>query len=289
MHSATAPSRPSISARRAPSWSSSGSRSVSITSRRCGRRLHACRRQAAISRRRTKRSSSTRTRSRPSSALGPTARFRSAGRPCALLQAQGIPADCLDRPRRAASRHRGARSRVEAAAQRIKEARAAFYPNVNLRPSSACSPSARQSLSGGSAFGSVGPAISLPIFHGGALQGQYRGRRGQYDEAVALYDCHVIKALRETADAVTSQKMLVSAAGGLAQCAGRFRGGASARAAALRTGPRDLPRRAFRGGGRRSRALQVAQLEVACLHPRRAAGPRPRRRVHGCLTQPHRR
>ena len=54
------------------------------------------------------------------------------------------------------------------------------------------------------------PAVSLPLFHGGALQGQYRGRRGQYDEAVALYDAQVIEALRETADAVTSQKMLVS-------------------------------------------------------------------------------
>jgi outer membrane protein TolC len=49
----------------------------------------------------------------------------------------------------------------------------------------------------------------LPLFHGGALQGQYRGRRGQYDEAVALYDGQVIQALRETADTVTSQKSLV--------------------------------------------------------------------------------
>jgi outer membrane protein TolC len=56
----------------------------------------------------------------------------------------------------------------------------------------------------------VSPAVSLPLFHGGALQGQYRGRRGQYDEAVALYDRQVIEALRETADAVTSQKKLVS-------------------------------------------------------------------------------
>jgi len=65
-------------------------------------------------------------------------------------------------------------------------------------------------LSSGSSFGSVSPAVSLPLFHGGALQGQYRGRRGQYDEAGALYDRQVIAALHETADAVTSQKMLVS-------------------------------------------------------------------------------
>jgi outer membrane protein TolC len=40
------------------------------------------------------------------------------------------------------------------------------------------------------------------------LQGQYRGRRGEYDEAVALYNGQVIQALRETADAVTSEQML---------------------------------------------------------------------------------
>ena len=51
--------------------------------------------------------------------------------------------------------------------------------------------------------------MTLPLFHGGALQGQYRGRRGQYDEAVATYDGQVIQALRQTADAVTSEQMLV--------------------------------------------------------------------------------
>jgi outer membrane protein TolC len=54
----------------------------------------------------------------------------------------------------------------------------------------------------------VSPAVTLPLFHGGALQGQYRGRRGQYDEAVALYDGQVIQALRETADTLTSEKQL---------------------------------------------------------------------------------
>jgi NodT family efflux transporter outer membrane factor (OMF) lipoprotein len=129
----------------------------------------------------------------------------------ACLQAQGIPAGAsIDligrRPDIAASR-----ARVEAAAQRIKEARAAFYPNINLSALIGLSSFGLGNLfSGGSTFGSVSPAVSLPLFHGGALQGQYRGRRGQYDEAVALYDASVIKALRETADAVTSQKSLAS-------------------------------------------------------------------------------
>jgi len=138
-------------------------------------------------------------------------RALSIGRPeISALRSQGVPVDASinlvgRRPDIAASR-----SRVEAAAQRIKEARAGFYPNVNLGALIGLQAFGLNNLfSGGSSFGSVSPAVSLPLFHGGALQGQYRGRRGQYDEAVALYDGQVIQALRETADAVTSQKMLV--------------------------------------------------------------------------------
>jgi NodT family efflux transporter outer membrane factor (OMF) lipoprotein len=126
------------------------------------------------------------------------------------LRSQGVPEDASAnlvgrRPDIAASR-----MRVEAAAERIKEARAGFYPNVNLGAMIGLQAFGLNNLfSSGSGVGSVSPAVSLPLFHGGALQGQYRGRRGQYDEAVALYDGRVIQALRETADAVTSQKMLV--------------------------------------------------------------------------------
>ena len=128
-----------------------------------------------------------------------------------MLQAQGLPANAsIDmigrRPDIAA-----ARARVEAGDQRIKEAKAAFYPNINLSALIGLQSFGLGSLfQGSSTFGSVGPAVSLPLFRGGALQGQYRGRRGQYDEAVALYDAAVIKALRDTADTVTSQKKLAS-------------------------------------------------------------------------------
>lgn len=132
-------------------------------------------------------------------------------RPAAdTLKAQGLPASAsIDligrRPDIAA-----ARMRLEAAANRIKEARAAFYPNISISAVAGFASLGLGSLLGaGSSFASVTPAVSLPIFHGGALQGQYRGRRGEYDEAVALYDGQVIQALRETADAVTSQKSLV--------------------------------------------------------------------------------
>jgi NodT family efflux transporter outer membrane factor (OMF) lipoprotein len=132
-------------------------------------------------------------------------------RPAAgALQAQRLPADASinligRRPDIAA-----ARTRVEASAERIKEARAAFYPNVNIGALIGFQSLGLGSLfNSGSQFASVSPAVTLPLFHGGALQGQYRGRRGQYDEAVASYDGQVIQALRETADTLTSQKALV--------------------------------------------------------------------------------
>ena len=60
----------------------------------------------------------------------------------------------------------------------------------------------------GAEYGSVGPAISLPLFQGGRLQGQYRQNRADYDVAVAQYDGAITQALREVADAATSQRAL---------------------------------------------------------------------------------
>ena len=137
-------------------------------------------------------------------------RALSIGRPnVSALRAHGIPADASisligRRPDVAA-----ARTRVEAAAQRIKEARAAFYPNINLAALVGLQSIGLGSLfESGSQFASFSPAVALPLFHGGALQGQYRGRRGQYDEAVALYDGQLLQALRETADTLTSERQL---------------------------------------------------------------------------------
>ena len=104
-----------------------------------------------------------------------------------------------------------ARARAEAAASRIKVARADFYPNISLSGLIGLQSLGLDNLSkGGSSIGNVGPAISLPIFRGGTLQGQYRQARGQYDEAVATYDRTVIGALRDVADAVTSRHQVAA-------------------------------------------------------------------------------
>jgi NodT family efflux transporter outer membrane factor (OMF) lipoprotein len=99
-----------------------------------------------------------------------------------------------------------ARERVEAAEARTRQARAGFYPAINLRALIGL-----QALGLGnlvdtrSKFGTAGPAISLPIFDGGALKAQYRGAAAAYDEAVANYNQTVITAYQQAADAVTQR------------------------------------------------------------------------------------
>ncbi|NNM75747.1 efflux transporter outer membrane subunit [Sphingomonas sp. ID1715] len=102
-----------------------------------------------------------------------------------------------------------ARLRSEAAASRIKVARAAFYPNINLSALVGLQAIGLGNLfESGSSFGSAGPALSLPLFDGGRREGGYRGARAQYDEAVARYNGTLVAALREVADATASLKAL---------------------------------------------------------------------------------
>jgi NodT family efflux transporter outer membrane factor (OMF) lipoprotein len=102
-----------------------------------------------------------------------------------------------------------ARLRTEAAARRIDQQKAGFYPSVNLMAFVGVQSIAIDKLTKpGSDIGGVGPAISLPIFNTERLQGQLRGARAEYDAAVAIYDATLTNALREVADAATSRKAL---------------------------------------------------------------------------------
>jgi NodT family efflux transporter outer membrane factor (OMF) lipoprotein len=101
------------------------------------------------------------------------------------------------------------RLRAEAAAQRIDVARGDFYPNINLTAVIGLQSLGLNALtSSGSDYGSIGPAISLPIFSGGRLDGAYRGARAEYDASVAAYDAAVTQALHDVADVALSQRAL---------------------------------------------------------------------------------
>ena len=102
-----------------------------------------------------------------------------------------------------------ARMRAEGASRRIDQAKAAYYPNVNLAAFIGVQSLGVDALTReGSSIGSAGPAISLPIFNAGRLRGQLHGAEADYAEAVANYDRTVAQALQDVADAATSQKAL---------------------------------------------------------------------------------
>lgn len=99
-----------------------------------------------------------------------------------------------------------ARERVEAAASRVKVARAGFFPSINLGALIGLQALGLGNLvDSGSLFGAAGPAISLPIFQGGAIRAQYSGAWAAYDEAVANYNQTVVTAYQQVADAVTQR------------------------------------------------------------------------------------
>jgi NodT family efflux transporter outer membrane factor (OMF) lipoprotein len=98
-----------------------------------------------------------------------------------------------------------ARLRAEAAGKRIDVAKAEFYPDVTLTGyigQQALGLS--QLFNPAAAIGSIGPAITLPIFQGGRLRGQYRGAKADYAAAVDAYDATLTQALQDVADAAAS-------------------------------------------------------------------------------------
>jgi NodT family efflux transporter outer membrane factor (OMF) lipoprotein len=97
------------------------------------------------------------------------------------------------------------RWRVEAMQGEIESARAQFYPNINLTAFAGFSTlSLDRLLEAGSRIVGIGPAIRLPVFEGGRLRAQLKGRVAGYDNAVATYNQTLTDALRDVADQVQS-------------------------------------------------------------------------------------
>lgn len=126
------------------------------------------------------------------------------------LKAFGLPADVTTdligrRPDISA-----ARARAQAAADRIGAARADYYPRIALTGTYGLQSLGLDTFlqTPDSVVGALGPSIRLPIFAGAQLNGQLRGARAEYDEAVALYDRALANALRDVADAAVGVQSL---------------------------------------------------------------------------------
>ncbi|PQV54813.1 efflux transporter outer membrane subunit [Paraburkholderia sp. BL21I4N1] len=98
-----------------------------------------------------------------------------------------------------------ARWQVEAATSNVREARAEFFPDINLSVAAGFdafgwgrffTSSSRQS--------NAGPAVHLPIFDAGALRAQLKGRYADFDLDVANYNQTLINALNDVATQIAS-------------------------------------------------------------------------------------
>lgn len=98
-----------------------------------------------------------------------------------------------------------ARLYAEAAAQDIKVAETAFYPDVNLIGFAGLhSVSLTDVLLQGSSLAyAVGPSIDFPIFEGGRLRANLSYQEAAYDAAVERYNGSLLHAVQEVADSLT--------------------------------------------------------------------------------------
>jgi len=102
-----------------------------------------------------------------------------------------------------------ARWRVEAAVQDVQAARTQFYPNINISAFAGVSAIGTGKLfESSSGQAGISPAIRLPLFDGGRLRAQLKGRQGDLDIAIASYNGVVLDAVKEASDAVSSSQSL---------------------------------------------------------------------------------
>ncbi|MDD5462737.1 MAG: efflux transporter outer membrane subunit [Methylococcales bacterium] len=102
--------------------------------------------------------------------------------------------------------------RAEAAAQRVKVAKASFLPTIDLtafagvnalRLTNGASSLANLLFSGSSFSYGIAPGLRLPLFEGGRLRGELSAQRAEYDGAVELYNDTLLQAVQEVADSLS--------------------------------------------------------------------------------------
>jgi NodT family efflux transporter outer membrane factor (OMF) lipoprotein len=116
-----------------------------------------------------------------------------------------VPADLLGRRADIAA----ARWRIEAATGDVTSARASFYPNINLTAFvGLASIGLNQLVKSGSEQYGFGPALTLPIFDGGRLRANLRGKSADLEAAIESYNSAVIDAVHDAADQISSLRSI---------------------------------------------------------------------------------
>jgi NodT family efflux transporter outer membrane factor (OMF) lipoprotein len=123
----------------------------------------------------------------------------------ALALPAAVPADLLGRRADITA----ARWRVEAATSDVKNAKAQFYPNINLTAFVGLSSIGLDRLvrSASEQYG-VGPALRLPIFDQGRLRANLGGKTADLDAAIESYNGAVLDAVHDVADQISSWRSI---------------------------------------------------------------------------------
>jgi NodT family efflux transporter outer membrane factor (OMF) lipoprotein len=123
----------------------------------------------------------------------------------ALSLPSGLPADLLGRRPDVVA----ARWRVEAAGHGIKAAKTKFLPNIGISSlAGLIAPSTMNLFSLQNRFYTISPALSLPIFEGGALRANLAGKDAARDIAVAQYNQTLVHAVNQVAGQVDDLQSL---------------------------------------------------------------------------------
>lgn len=116
-----------------------------------------------------------------------------------------VPANLLGRRPDIAA----ARWRVEAATQDTANARAQFYPNINLSAYAGWSSFGFSNLlKPGSEQWGFSPAFSLPLFEAGRLRANLRVKSADLDAAIESYNAAVLDAVHDVADQLAVSQSL---------------------------------------------------------------------------------
>jgi multidrug efflux system outer membrane protein len=111
----------------------------------------------------------------------------------------GLPSDLLERR----PDLRAAEQRLVAANADVGQAKAAFFPKVTLTGFYGYQSVALSDLfTSASRTWQFGPAVSMPLFTGGALRGNLKLAQARFEEAVAQYQKTVQNSFREVSDSL---------------------------------------------------------------------------------------
>ena len=117
----------------------------------------------------------------------------------------GLPSDLLLRRPDIAS----AEAQLRAASASLEDARAAFFPSIQLTGQGGLQSFALNTLlDPKNSFYSLAAGLTQPIFDGGRLQGGFEQAKGRQDELVATYHKSVISGFSDVEKALASIKYL---------------------------------------------------------------------------------